>query len=177
MKIESRHLQNVSVKFGNDTVKFDKNCQAEVSDEIGKRIILNHPKDIWELGKKPQSELKVTLLEDKSDAIEKLTTDLRIATQKTASLEHELLIAKNEAESWKAVINSTGIKVEGTVETAHAVLEDDIKIIVDLMGKKPDELKKVCSDLGFAEAEWEGKTKNQLVVYIGTKTLTKDATN
>ena len=171
MIIESKNHQNTTIKFGQDRVKFDNLCQAEVSDELGKKILVNHV-GYWEKNKKPAPEVKKVVVNlDPIEGVKDLESQLLIASQKNNKIEQELKIAKAEIQSWKDLVNNVKYTAEPLKPFPAQLSESDIQTIIELAAKPVSKLKEICTGLNLPELEWSDLTKNPLVVYIGKRTL------
>jgi hypothetical protein len=182
MIIVSDKIRNLTVKFGKERVEFDKFGKAKVSEEIGKKVIFDHP-DYYEEGKKQVKEIQKDIINDVTDEkvlakFNELETQLLVSSQKLEKAIGDLNISKEEVENWKAEYEKVKQSVEGKtiVESFEEVnipqlQENDINVIVDLCSKSKKDLLDLCEGLGLLKAEYQELNQKQLVVYIGKKTL------
>jgi hypothetical protein len=181
MIIVSDKIRNLTVKFGKERVEFDKFGKAKVSEEIGKKVIFDHP-DYYEEGKKQVKEIQKDIISDVTDEkvlakFNELETQLLVSSQKLEKAIGDLNLSKEEVENWKAEYEKAKEGVLGKMDLLTTDLdipqlqENDINVIVDLCSKSKKDLLDLCEGLGLLKAEYQELNQKQLVVYIGKKTL------
>lgn len=111
MKIESKIYKNMNINLHNEEVMFDEKGFAEVSEELGNKIVEGFKGVIWEEGKEEKPVVKA-IEETNPDvaALKEENTKLKI---KLRDKDQEIALAKQNEQVWR---------------DAYKKLEDSIKI-------------------------------------------------
>lgn len=183
MLIVNEKLINQTIKTSIGKIIVNKKGEAEVSQEVGEKAIKDY--GFYEKGNKPQPKIeqpkKEVTDETAKERIAELEQKLLVVSQKLEKAEADLILSKDETESWKAeytkigALKDKGEKSEAEVEAGSKVQfqDNDINLIIDLWGKGVSELVELCKGLGLPENEWKELKKKELVVYLAKKTLNK----
>lgn len=189
MKIFSKKAKTSLVNYGGEIVKFE-NCVAEVSDELGKKILEGGYADVYEYGKQPvfQTPKEIQMKSDfkeKEDwyqkEISRLTNIANARKSEVESLKVEVATWKEEYEKEHqarlAILERIGISegetLEEKKETSEGVVEEkesDKKAIEEiqkeLQSLKKEELISFGEEMNLDMSSIKDKTKSEIIDYI-----------
>jgi hypothetical protein len=180
MKIISLLNKGTEVNFSNELVKFNEKGEAKVDEKLGKKIIKNFPKTVWEEGKEPVVEVKEKegnvndpvetqslkdeivrlkiIIKDKDDALTKAKKQEQIWRDSFQELEKKIKDKEVSSEEEIKTDNGDEIVVPKGYEEMYAQMKTKNFPVLKKWIK--DELKKTEDDLKGI------KTRDGLINYV-----------
>lgn len=193
MKLFSRKARTSLVNYSGEIVKFD-NCVAEVSDELGKKILEGGYADVYEYGKQPvyQTPKEIRMKSDFKEKEDWYNKEITRLTNVSNARKAEVDSLKAEVATWKAeyekerqarlaLIEGMGKDTkENIVDTEEKPSEEtkedkpeeiskeekDEEVRKELSTLKKDELISFGADMGLDMSKIKDETKAEIIDYI-----------
>lgn len=186
MKIFSKKAKTSLVNYGGEIVKFD-NCVAEVSDELGKKILEGGYADVYEYGKQPvfQSSKEIQMKSDFKEKEDWYNKEIARLTNIANARKNEVETLKVEVATWKeeyekehqarlAILERIGISEGENVEKekiSEAEEKDSDKkaleeIQKELQSLKKEELISFGEEMNLDMSSIKDKTKSEIIEFI-----------
>ena len=145
-------------------VTYDKKGTAEVTDEIGEKLLKHYPEFIFKAGAVPKPNApKVEILPEQNDEkINELTNKLVAKEQAVKSLKGEIIVLKNTLEDWKKAYKGLDDELKALKNKEETpVVESSIEKVDESLEKVEEpEIEKV--DTEGADNVTEKKTEDDV---------------
>ena len=176
MKITSNKYKGTSLLLFSEKVEFNVKGEAEVSKELGEKILseygtlLNKPSE-----KEEVKEVVNSASDDKlKELVEKLQSEKEILGQRVEALTGDLETSKADANNWKEEFTKLQEKGEGENPVIKTT-KQDVELVLELEKKSKGDLEAMAEELGFSEDEWGEFNKEDLIIYLAIQAIDANA--